>query len=99
MNGLGEEPLGAEWCQELAAGTGELQHRVGTLRALVREPWAVSRENVPCCSLILAVFRELGLYPVSLKMGRVVSGDIWLCHQFYLKTIISRILCSFLAQE
>lgn len=48
---------------------------------------------------LCSVLQRNGTFYCLTNHGQVASGDIWLCHQFYLKTIISKILCSFLAQE
>lgn len=98
MNWLGEEPLGAEWCQELAAATGEVTARsVNTQSSAER---ATGSEQGKCFLFLSACcLQGNGTLDCPLKMGTVGSGDIWLCHQFYLKTIISRTLCLFLAQE
>lgn len=75
MNRLGEEPLGAEWCQELAAVTGEVSAQgVNTQSSGER---ATGSEQGKCFLCLSSCFflQGNGTSTVPLKMGRVASGD------------------------
>lgn len=68
MSGIRSLQLSRERGEELGQ-SAEMHRTVG------KEAWAMSSETAPSC-LVLAAFREMRLYVVSLKMGRTASRNI-----------------------